>query len=159
MNTTYFPSQSLARRATVPISPMTSSAPLIDPHLDQYTMGSLQHRQLKRSQGQLNMQNQLPNQIQQSQMQNNGRLQSPMQSNVQQMQSPIQNTGPFQSSSNLRSSQSITPERVLPTKQVSQFMLLIYTPPPFFTSSKTCITMSNPNLWLGQYCFDERACA
>lgn len=123
MNASYFPGQSLARRATVPISPMAPTAPMIDPSLDQYTMGTMQHRQMSRNEGQMNLQSQMQGHMQQSQMQNNSRLQSPMQSSVQQLQSPIQNPGSFQSPSNMRANQSVTPERTLPTKHVSQPLL------------------------------------
>ena len=121
MNTTYFPSMSLTRRATVPISPMAQTASLIDPNLEQYTMGAMQHQQLNRNQDQMGMQHQMQTQMQ-SPMQNNGHLQSPMQNNsVQQLQSPIQNTGHFHSvnsNGNMRNSQSITSERALPAQQV-----------------------------------------
>lgn len=119
MITNYYPSHNLARRATVPISPLAPTPSLIDPNLEQFTIGAVQHQQLSRNPSQLNMQNQMQTQMQ-SQMSNNGHLQSPMQSNnVQQLQSPMQNSAHFQGTNNMRTSQSITPERTLPARQIN----------------------------------------
>ena len=126
MNTNYFPSISLNRRATVPMqSPLAPTASMIpvDPHLDQYNL--MQHQRASRSPAQMTMQNQIPIQMQSpmhNQMQNsNNHLQSPMRSNsTQQLQSPIQNSSRFQNAgSHVRTSQNVAPERNLPTTQVS----------------------------------------
>ena len=121
MNPNYYPTQQhLSRRATVPISPLAPSASMIDPNLDQYAMGTMQHQQMIRNHGSPNMHNQMQTQMQgqmQGQMQNNSHLQSPMQTQGH-MQSPMQNTGHFQPS-NMPTNQSTTLERTLPPKQVS----------------------------------------